>query len=519
MNTFGSNLKELLIKKNLKRADFAKSIYIQRSTLYKYIDGTTLPDEKLLENMKKILNLSKDELEIFDQAYLECKFGKGILKNRETIHKILEDINCFYNDSLIDNKHKKKLLSSTSYLPEDLKIFLENLLTVDNIQYEKIRLNTTQSEAVSELLKFIINILNENSKDITIDHIFHYKSIENVHDSVDNMEFLSNISTLISSYEKYNPFFYSVTTSHNTYNIFPNIIIINKTIIYISNDFKIWHHIDEKNNSNINNLITCFYKEFSKAKNQTNPLIKIIRDMPSFLEFITDIENNTLVEYGFRRDLTCFSPPPVMTSDWFEFDPNLISLDYLNLIIDLHNGRLKNFVDRLNSGFKYFCISAYNSSNSFLNKGRIYDQGEYPTFKIEARIKIIMNLLYYLCKYKDFDIYLLKDDSSNKFSFIDKIQLCTNDSTLMISICDENLEICKRQPFAIALSLDSLPLVNCFNDYIVSLTRNLTYSKEESVLLIKEQLDAFALENDISLDYDEIILNYINKIRNTALTS
>lgn len=515
MKTFGNTLKDLLTKKNLHKTNFAKSIHIQRSTLYKYIDGTTLPDETLLEDMKKKLNLSEKEFQSLDEAYLTSKFGKGTLRNRQTIHKILEEMSQFYNNRLNNNQ---ELLTFTSFLPDDLKSFLKKLFT-STTEFKKILLNTNQSEAVTELLKFIVDRINKNFIDITIEHIFHYKSIENVHESINNLQFLSDISTVISSYEKYNPFFYSITTSHDTYNIFPNTLLINNTIIYISNDFKNWFYIDEKNNPNIYNIATYFCKEFSKAKIQTSPLIKLMRDMPPFLEFILDIENKSITEYGFRKDFTCFGPPPNMELDWFDFDPNLIDETYLKLIIDLHNNRLKNFVCRLNNEFKYFCISSYKSTYDFLNKGRIYDQGEYPTFKIEARIKIIVNLIYYLCKYDNFNIYLIKDEMMSNFPFIDKIQLCTNDSTLMISICDENSEICQKQPFVIAMALDSPEIAHCFNDYIYSLTRNMTISKEESILLIKTELDNFALKNNIPIHYDEIILNYIDKIKNTAFAN
>lgn len=44
LTTFGEALKDLLNNKSINKTRFAKSLYIQRSTLYKYIADTTLPD-------------------------------------------------------------------------------------------------------------------------------------------------------------------------------------------------------------------------------------------------------------------------------------------------------------------------------------------------------------------------------------------------------------------------------------------------------------------------------------------
>lgn len=517
MKTFGKHLNHLLTIKKINKSKFAKSIHIQRSTLYKYLDGTSIPDEEFFKTIQKELSLTKDEFSLLDEAYQISKYGKGTLKNRQAIYKMLHNMNAFYKDSLLSHRNNINLTSSTYNLPHDLKIFLNKLLASNDTEYSKIILNTNQVKDVTELIQFIISEIyeskNESLKNVEIEHIFHYKNIKYEKEYIDNLEFLSNISTLIPCYERYQLYFYSVTYSQNNYDIFPNTLLINNTIIYISNDFNNWFYINDQNTSDIHNIISCFYKEFNKAKLQTNPLIRVIRDMASYQEFIVNIENRSVVKNGFRKDLSCFAPPPNMTLNWFEFNSNLIDENYLKILIDLHNDRLENFSNKLTKGFKYFCVSSLNSVSDFLIKGRIYDQGEYPTFKIHARIKIVMNLLNNLCMYDDYNLFFIKEDIISNFSFIDKIQFFTNDNNILISICDENSEICKKQPFVFAIVLDSSELTNCFNDYIYSLTRNMTFSKEESILLIKNALDNFALKNNIQINYEPLVLNYIKRLK------
>lgn len=520
MKTFGKELNHILTVKKLNKSKFAKNIHIQRSTLYKYLDGTSIPDEEFFKVIQKQLSLSKNEFSLLDKAYQISKYSKGTLNNREAIHKMLERMDIFYSNSLVNNSNNILSINSTYTLPEDLKIFLSELLTSNNTNYNKIILNTNQVKGVTELIQFIINQLhhsnNENFKKMEIEHIFHYSNIKYEKECIDNLQFLSNIFTLISHYEKYHLYFYSVTYSQNNYDIFPNTLLINNTIIYISNDFKNWFYINGQNTSNIDNLISCFYEEFNKAKIQTKPLIQIIRDMESFLKFIVEIESISMVEYHFRRDITCSAPSPNMKLDWFEFDPNLIDENNLKTLIELHNNRLLDFSDRLTKGYKYFCVSSSMAVSNFLDKGRIYDQGEYPIFKIHARVKILMNLLKDLCTYDDYKLFFIKEEMLSNFPFINAIQLCINDKYLMIAICDENSELCKNQPFAFAIVLDAAELANCFNDYIYSLTRNMTLSKEESILFIKNELDNFATKNHIELNYQPSVLSYIKRLKGTS---
>lgn len=97
-----------------------------------------------------------------DQAYLLSKFGEITLENRTTIHKILKDIFHSYNSSLQLNPNDKlTFITRSSNLPEGLFSFIESLLIMSN---DKILINTSQSDEVTELLKFIVNVMNRLSK-------------------------------------------------------------------------------------------------------------------------------------------------------------------------------------------------------------------------------------------------------------------------------------------------------------------------------------------------------------------
>lgn len=132
---------------------------------------------------------------------------------------------------------------------------------------------------------------------------------------------------ILSTYEDYNPSFYSVISSHNSYNIFSNTLLIDKTIVYISYDFQDWGYINNTISLNTTSLINYYQKEFAKLKVHTNPMIKITTNMPSFFKSITSIKSKSTLEYTFRRDLTSFSPPPNITLDWSVLRNDLVSKD------------------------------------------------------------------------------------------------------------------------------------------------------------------------------------------------
>lgn len=495
LNTY---LNKLIEYKILKKSDLKRGLFLSTRQLNYFLKtGKPIPDN-FLYLIKKNFTFSPEEFEKILESYEISMYGEQIAFNKKSIHKLIKQFHGFYNQSILD---KRKASTFQNFiLPTDLIEFLDNLFSNAIKPADKIRLFTLQGEAVSELGKYIISKLySYKNRDMEIEHIFQYKNLKDQPDMGHNLTFLSSITSLIASYENYNPYFYTVSyTQENSYTIYPNSMLIFNTLIYISEDFKTWFYIDRNKEQNIYKIVSLYNTEFEKSKGNTKPFIRTMKDMASFQEFITHIESTSAIERELRRDMPCLAPPPKMSIDWFEYDKNVISEEILKELAELHNIRTANFEKRLNEGFKMSIVCSRNSTSDFLNTGRIYDQGEYPTFNINARIIMMSNLIKQLSN-PSFDLHFIREDMIQYFPFIDKVQLCTNDDNVMISITNDNSEICKHQPFVFAVLLDSPEISSCFNQYIDTIIKTATYSKSESISIIKNDLDNFLLKNDIKI--------------------
>lgn len=489
LNTYIENLFKLNI---LKKSDFKEMLYLSDRQLNYFLKtGTTnaFPDN-FLDIINKDSKLTPEIYLKIVEAYEVSKCGETATYNKELVHKLLKNFTRFYEYNISTDSEKTIPLEYNS-IPLDLLQFIDNLILHSTDSSCKIMLSTNQTQEIGDLVKCIINILYKyKNEHIQIEHIFNWKNWSNEFDISHNLDFLDNIVSFTASYENYYPYFYTVTyTQERSYNIFPNIILINNTLIYISEDFKTWFYINEQKAENINQIIYSYKNEFEKSKLDTKPFIKTIKDIVSFQKIITDIENSSMVEYEFRRDLTCYGPPSNMSIDWFDYDTDIISENNLNLLIQLHNERMRLFENKLAKGFKITIVCCINSIQNFLSSGKVYDQGGCPPVNINKRLIMLQNLYNQITNNPSFSVYFIKEHMQEHFSFIEKLSLYTNGSIITLSIIDKDSEICKHQPFVFTVILDSPELSNCFSNYIELLIKTAVYSREDSLLKIKEAID------------------------------
>lgn len=59
---FQSNLKVLMLKKNIKNIDLAKALNLNKSTITLYLNGQRMPTYEILEMLKNYFDCSYDDL-------------------------------------------------------------------------------------------------------------------------------------------------------------------------------------------------------------------------------------------------------------------------------------------------------------------------------------------------------------------------------------------------------------------------------------------------------------------------
>lgn len=492
MDTLNTYIESLFKLNILKKSDFKEMLYLSDRQLNYFLKtGTT---NAFSDNFLDIINKdSKLTPEIFLkilEAYEVTKYGEDATYNKQLVHKLLKNFTRFY-EYIIPTDSEKTIPLEYNSIPLDLLQFIDDLILHSTHSSCKIMLSTNQTQEIGDLVKCIINTLYKyKNEHIQIEHIFNWKNWSNEFDISHNLDFMDNILSFTASYENYYPYFYTITyTQERSYNIFPNIILINNTLIYISEDFKTWFYINEQKAENVNQIIYSYKNEFEKSKLDTKPFIKTIKDIASFQKIITDIENSSMVEYEFRKDITCYGLPSNISIDWFDYDTDIISENDLNLLIQLHNERMRLFENKLAKGFKITIVCCIDSIQNFLSSGKVYDHRGYPPVNINKRLIILQNLYNQITNNPYFSVYFIKEHMQENFLFIENLTLYTNSSIITLSIIDKDSKMCKHQPSFFTVILDSPELSNCFSNYIELLTKTAVYSREESLLKIKETID------------------------------
>lgn len=180
-------------------------MYKNNSRVNKAIKGDiiSIPFKEILEKDSIVLKTTdyNQIKEIEDKIKIDKKIkisGKCILKNREPIKLIISDSKNVvekHSDYIIESA--KTMETTTDRIEEQLKKLGDTVYEFENLEIEKDSNIFVPVNALNELRREVINILNKLRMYKT-----EYKK-KNYYISVDNFEKESNKNVLISTYEQY----------------------------------------------------------------------------------------------------------------------------------------------------------------------------------------------------------------------------------------------------------------------------------------------------------------------------
>lgn len=114
MSTFSEHCKRYVEESGLTLYEFSQKSGIERTTLYRMINGKRLPSKDVFLNFCSFLRLNNYNRDILYELYYEERIGTATYKNRKFIHSLIENM---------DFIHQNSMLESNSVLSIGLPIF------------------------------------------------------------------------------------------------------------------------------------------------------------------------------------------------------------------------------------------------------------------------------------------------------------------------------------------------------------------------------------------------------------
>lgn len=219
---------------NISLPKLAKTLDMERSTLYRYMNGDRLP--KNIQTVEYIANglcMKTSERIRFFEEYDKSVLGEDIVNSYLYMHNLLNELldidsfinpkNTFHEKSLMNDfsadEECVKLTSKPAILSYVMRMFHQSASSADSSNRIMLYIQPTYTDVQELLFPFFSN------KNIRVDHVICFeKSIEKCYINLDILKEILPQSFNLSNYNVY--YHYDNLTSHlNYHSLLPNLII------------------------------------------------------------------------------------------------------------------------------------------------------------------------------------------------------------------------------------------------------------------------------------------------------
>ena len=317
MFKFGETLRDILKANNISVYGLSKYSGVARTSIYKYLDGKTLPKKEFLNSIIDILYLTtkqkRDLYELYkkelygEEIYLSFKRLKIFIEN---INKDLEQENVEFVFNNLDIKKQNEVIHSLS-IQFYLKKIIENEIVEKGNEAEIYMIIQPNCEYLSDLLYSYTK--NENIH-MSINQIV---SLEKQYDgkflTSENVNILSKliISAIFNKNINYNlNYFYQNDIQDKNFNkVFPYFVMADNQIVFLSHDYEIGLYVkDEK-------LYEYFKKEFKRILEWCSKFIEFEHNLENIINFFKQVDEMELkcsYVFGFQPYLLQFCTKEIL---------------------------------------------------------------------------------------------------------------------------------------------------------------------------------------------------------------
>lgn len=481
MSIFSYVLSKHVHQKNIKTYALAQYCGLDRSNMYKIINGKRKPSSvKIVNKMAKFMHLSPAEEEEFQQAYQITLEGYDNYYRRKNVLSFFEEF-----------VMTPALFASISYCPElsstDKEIILNSQTEVTQAIFHILSSEITGKENPSVRLfiqpdsSFLMNLISVESQNNVNIHIDHILCLNNNSQTTDeqknyNLNCLKQILPLYGRYQNYNCFyFYDDIESHTgTFSLFPHMIITSRHVCLLSANMK-------------NGCVFCsdsalkmFNNIFDSYKMICTPLLKHINNISEQLTYVKELITKDIKGYAFQMTpcLTPFLTTAMLKKYLIPGIPDLeqVCKDFAEYQVQIsplyEQKRLINFF-------------SFDGIRQFMKTGR---SDEYPkavchSFEMSDRIMLVKKLIQ-VCKKEQ--IFMLKKNIGNL------------EHELFLFISQQNGYLMFRSPYTdipVYLTIEEPGLIFTFYDFCENLNKEMFYSPSEAEELLQQLIKDMSVEN------------------------
>jgi len=469
MSEFSSILSFYIHKKNVKTYSLAQYCGLDRSNMYKIINGKRKPSSiEIVRKMAQFMHLSPDERNELEKAYAITLEGPDNYYRRKDVLNFFREFTlsatptpAFHYDVKINDMTKSSLDSS---LEVTQTIFYIISSEMSRGQNGYIRL-LVQPDA-SFLISLICAECQENAN-ICIEHIFCLDSNSastQIHRNY-NLNCLKQILPLYSSFKNYEAFYYYDNISSRTGNLtlFPYMVITSQYVCLLTVGLNRGCVMNTKES------LQMFSDIFDEYRQESTALLNQITDVQQQLKYVANLVGESSTGYNLQMT-PCFTPfITLFQVDKYvrnDIPERTLLIDHLQKFInESHTWHMQN---------QFKSIFSYDGAKRFMNSGRI---DEYPSnicqpFDLGDRISLIKKLIS-ACKSGAYRM-LRKDIGTSVYE-------------LYLFVNTKNGYLMFTSPYTgypVYLNIEEPGLLFAFYDFCENLDESLFYTPDETEILL-----------------------------------
>lgn len=304
MSGYSDFLQKYIKEKNIKVAKLIQYCELDRSSMYKIINGKRKPSSRTLaEKIANFLQLSPKECEIYYEAYYKVVMGEEVYEQNQQIMEFI----CNFN--LMNQKS-----SPISYMERRIEIMdydsihiLRGKTEID--YYAKLLLEKTTFREKStvdlivqcknEYLMDTLLAIGKNALNLKIRHILCFQKKSKY--AKENLEIIKKLLNFYGCKCQYEPFYYYDEVNSHFYNmnLFCNSIICEDGILCYTSDYAYGQFIRDEE------CIEVYRQIFEQYLRQTYPLLtKVDSIIQEYLSLGQSVLNGTAqaVAYSLHRE-------------------------------------------------------------------------------------------------------------------------------------------------------------------------------------------------------------------------
>lgn len=370
MSKFSELLSTIVEKNNVNKLQLSKKLQIDRSLLYKYLNGQTLPSNCFVEKISRELCLAPFLNKQLNEAYDITKDGEDIFQRRKIVKEIFSDIHCIqkkpteyldtsFNISLADKFENSPITTVTG--STDVNTILKFIVDHAIASEKESDIYIIMQPEFNFLLGLINTVPQNRRNKITFHHAIRFEDIKNgntISAGIYNLETFSKILPLAYGCSNdttpnrfYNPYYYydsHAMQSQHIMEFMPYFVASNDYAISISNDCNNALFYSEPN------VVNLLKNEFLTLKERMQPLIQKLDNLLDLALFYHNVEHEgNFVATLIRKDPCLFMSIPIRMYE-SKIKKDIPHREYLskimlervdNLFRNLsHNGKYNEFI-------------------------------------------------------------------------------------------------------------------------------------------------------------------------------